>query len=146
MTDLDAMESDIDSLKERIDELERRERRLEHDLEGQARASMGEILERGRRIEELERELNLWTVALDQLFSARQDVLTEGQRANTFAAERDTLLEDKARMDYLEGEEYREECWRDAGMPGAAPDSLFRHNLPITRERVDEARKALEGE
>lgn len=49
------------------------------------------------------------------------------------------LLQDQERMDHLDDEEYREECWRDAGMPSGAPRSLFRTNNPITREVVDEA-------
>lgn len=52
---------------------------------------------------------------------------------------------DTARMDYLENELYREDCWRDAGCPSGPPRSLFRLNEPITRELVDAAIRALPG-
>ncbi len=54
-------------------------------------------------------------------------------------AEIERLRADKQRLDYLEGEWAAENAWRDSGRLSSRPLSLFRRNVPISRETIDAA-------
>ena len=91
--------------------------------------------------EEIERVL----AAMERIGSKRSETMNVGPVRVALIADAARLIRalraDKERLDYLSDEWYREECWRDAGMPSGAPFSLFRQNLPITRDTIDAARE-----
>ncbi len=90
-------------------------------------------------------------VARKWLDASEQGTYPSGLRVSLAALLRSRfgpLLKDKARLDYLENEALTEEAWRnarEAGDPSECPDSLFRRNLPITREAIDAARSSGAG-
>jgi hypothetical protein len=84
------------------------------------------------------------------LFMAKMNVVARqanrtaqrrGEERDAFKEEVARLREDAARLDYLEAEAVREGQARQAG-ERAFPRSLFRENMPITRERIDAAMAA----
>jgi len=80
-------------------------------------------------LEKMKRDRDHYWDQAEKLFARNKRLAAEIERKDARIAE---LEADKRRMDYLESEAIRE-------IDLQAPRSLFRRNMPITREAVDEA-------
>jgi hypothetical protein len=78
----------------------------------------------------------LWGPELEALGGVVYEVWRQAAEQRRINAE---LTRDKSRLDWLEGEMAREKKQIKEGTLGTAPASLFRRNVPITRESIDES-------